>query len=75
MNNPWTRQIRTRQHYFALYSQNKIPKEFYTHFTGVTGQIRQSKKDYNEHKFNAAKSNMKQTWRIIMKEHHQHNKS
>ena len=24
--------IKKRQHYFALYCQNKIPKDFYTHF-------------------------------------------
>ena len=28
-------------------------------------QIRLSKKDYYEHKFNAAKSDIKQTWRIM----------
>ena len=56
-----------KRHYFALYCQNKIPKDFfYTHFRNfVTGQIRRSKKDYYEHKFNAAKSDIKRTWRII----------
>ena len=49
-----------------MYCQNKIPKDFYTHFRNfVTGQIRRSKKDYYEHKFNAAKRDIKQTWRII----------
>ena len=58
--------IKKRQHYFALYFQNKIPKDFYTHFRNfVTGQISRSKKDYYEHKSNAAKSDIKQTWRII----------
>ena len=58
--------IKKRQHYFALYCQNKIAKDFYTHFRNfVTGQIRWSRKDYYEHKFNAAKSDIKQTWRII----------
>ena len=48
--------IEKRQHYFALNCQNKNPKDFYTHFRNfVTGQIRRSKKDYYEHKFNAAK--------------------
>ena len=41
-------------------------KDFYTHFRNfVTGQIRRSKKDYYEHKFNAAKRDIKRTWRII----------
>ena len=54
--------IKRRQHYFALYYQNKIPKDFYTHFPNfVTRQIRRSKKDYYEHKFNAAKIDIKQT--------------
>ena len=57
-----------KRHYFALYCQNKLPKDFYNHYFYthlLTGQIRQSKKDYYEHKFNAAKSDIKQTWRII----------
>ena len=39
----------------------------YTHFRNfVTAwKIRQSKNDYYEHKFNAAKSDIKRTWRII----------
>ena len=38
----------------------------YTHFRNfVTRQNRRLKKDYYEHKFNAAKSNIKRTWRII----------
>ena len=50
------------QHYFALYCQNKIPKDFYTYFRNfVTGQIRISKRYYFEHKFTAAKSDIKQT--------------
>ena len=54
------------QHYFELYCQNKIPKDFYTHFRSfVTRQNRRLKKDYYEHKLNAAKSNIKRTWRII----------
>ena len=54
--------IRKRQHYLALYRQNKIPKDFYIHFRYfVTGQIRQSNDDYYEHKFNAAKIDIKQT--------------
>ena len=58
--------IKKRQHYFALYCQNKIPKDFYTHFRNfVTGKIRRSKKDYFEHKFNVAKRYVKRTWRII----------
>ena len=58
--------VKKRQNYFALYCQNKIPKDFYTHFRNfVTGQIRRSKKDYYEHKFNAAKSDIKRTWSII----------
>ena len=58
--------IKKRHHYFALYCQNKIPKDFYTHFRNfVTGQIRRSKKDYYEHKFNAAKRDIKGTWHII----------
>ena len=58
--------IKKRQHYFALYCQNKIPKDFYTHFRNfVTGQIRRSKKDYYGHKFNAANRDIKRTWRII----------
>ena len=53
-------------HYFALYCHNKIPKDFYTHFRNfVTGQIRRSKRDYYEHKFNAAKRDIKRTCRII----------
>ena len=52
--------IKKRQHYFALHCQNKILKDFYTHFRNfVTGQIRRSKKDYYEHKFNAAKKRYK----------------
>ena len=36
--------IKKIQHYFALYCQNKIPKDFYTHFQNfVTRQIRRSK--------------------------------
>ena len=31
----------------------------------VIGQIRRSKRDYYEHKFNAAKTDIMQTWRII----------
>ena len=58
--------IKERQYYFVLYCQNKIPKDFHTHFRNfVTGQIRQSKKVYYEHKFNAAKNYIQQTWRII----------
>ena len=54
--------IKNRQHYFALYCQNKNPKDFYTHFRNfVTGQIRRSKKDYYEHKFDAAKCDIKRT--------------
>ena len=38
----------------------------YTHFRNfITGQIQRSKKDYYEHKFNAAKSYIKRTWSII----------
>ena len=49
-----------------MHSQNTIFKDFYTHFRNFgTGQMRQSKKDYFEHKFNASKSDVKQTWRII----------
>ena len=59
--------IKERQHYFPLYCHNKISKYFYIHFRNfVTGQIRRSKKDYYEHKFNAAKSDIWQTWRIII---------
>ena len=70
LKKPWiSREIITnikKRHYFALYCQNKIPKDFYTHFRNFdTGQIRRSKKDYYEHKFNAAKSDIKRTWRII----------
>ena len=55
-----------KRHSFALYCQNKIPKGFSTHFQNfVTWQIRRSNKDYYEHKFNASKSDIKQTWRII----------
>ena len=58
--------IKKRQHYFELHCQNKIPKKIYTHFRNfVTVQIRRSKKDYYEHKFNAAKRDIKQTWRIV----------
>ena len=58
--------IKKRQQYFAQYCQNKIPKDFFTHFRNfVTGQIRRSKKDYYEHNFNAEKSDIKRTWRII----------
>ena len=58
--------IKKIQHYFALYCQSKIPKDFYTHFRNfVTGQIWLSKKDYYEHKFNAAKRDIKRTFRII----------
>ena len=58
--------IKKRQHYFVLYCQNKIPKDFYTHSRNfVTGQIRRSRKDYYEHKFHAAENDIKQTWRII----------
>ena len=54
------------QHYFALYCRNKIPKDFYTHFRNfVTMQIRRSKRDYYKHKFNAAKRDIKRSWRII----------
>ena len=53
-------------HYVALYCQNEIPKDFYTHLGNfVTGQIRRSKKDYYEHKFNAAKNDIKETCRIV----------
>ena len=56
-------QIRKMQHYFALYCHNKSPKHFYTNFRNfVTGQTRQSKKDYYEHKFKAAKNGIYQTW-------------
>ena len=70
-NKPWIASeiisnIKKRQQYFAQYCQNKIPKDFYTHFRNfVTGQIRRSKKIYYEHNFNAAKSDIKRTWRII----------
>ena len=51
--------IKKIQHYFALYCQNKISKDFYTHFRNfVTFQIRRSNKDYYEYKFNAAKSDI-----------------
>ena len=45
LNKPWiTREIiskiRKTQHYFTLYCQNKIPKDFYTHFLNfVTSKI------------------------------------
>ena len=55
-----------KRHYFVLYGQNKIPKDFYTHFRNyVTEQIRRSKNHYYEHKFYAAKSDIKQTWGIV----------
>ena len=39
-------------HYFALYCQHKIPKDFYTNFRNfVTGQIRRSKNYYYLHKY------------------------
>ena len=70
LKKPWiSREIISnikKRHYFALYCQNKIPEDFYTHFRNfVTGQIRRSKKDYYEHKFNAAKGDIKRTWRIV----------
>ena len=52
--------IKKRQHHFALYCQNKIPTDFYTYFRNfVISQIRRSKNDYYEHKFIAAKSDIK----------------
>ena len=49
-----------------LYCQDKMSKDFYTHFQNfVAGQIRQSKKYYFDHKFNAARNDKKQTWIII----------
>ena len=58
--------VKKRQNYFALYCQNKIPKDFYAHIRNfVNGEIRRSKKDYYEHKLNAAKRDIKRTWCII----------
>ena len=51
-----------KRHYFALFCQNKIRQDFYTHCRNfVTGQIRRSKKDYYGHNFNGAKNDIKQT--------------
>ena len=37
--------LKKRQHYFALYCQNKIPKDFYTHFRNfVTGKLDNQKR-------------------------------
>ena len=66
---PWKNyhHVKKRLHYFVLNGQNKISRDFYAHFLNfVTGQIRQSKKVYYEHKLYAGKNYIKQTWRIIL---------
>ena len=69
---PWITRViisnikKKRRQYFAFYCQNKILKDLYTHFQNfVTRQIIRSKKDYYEHKFIAAKNDVKATWRIV----------
>ena len=54
--------IKKGQHYFAV--KIKFLKIFILR-NFVTGKIRRSKKDYYEHKFNAAKSDIKRTCRNI----------
>ena len=48
--------IKKRKHYFALYCQNKIPKDFLLISENFsTGKSDDQRKDYYEHKFNASK--------------------
>ena len=54
------------RHYFALYCQDKISNDFYANFRNfVTDWIRRSKKRCYEHKFNAARNDIQQTWLFI----------
>ena len=72
LKKPWiSREIRSnikkRQHYFALYT---VKIKFLKIFILISeilspGKFRRSKKDYYEYKFNAAKRDIKWTWRFF----------
>ena len=58
--------IKKRHHYYILYRKNIMSKKAYCDYRNfVSSKIKMAKKKFYEEKFNLAKNNIKETWKII----------